>query len=187
MATQPPSPEDRQIAALDIQFFRDDANVRLESLSQFAQAIWKGLTLVNGGAIVALFTVLGNVDLAVDKTKLWWAFAAFAVGLITNLASVLFAYLTQSAYWKQSVHSVWNAQEIVLGRPHKYDTEKIFGIGSKAEWIAFCLAIASLLGFVCGSMFALQGVLVDRPSVHHKAPIPATATIHSDAPGNNRP
>lgn len=64
----------RAIARHDYEDFKAETAERLKLQAEMAHAALKGLTLANGGAIVALFTFLGNSRSAVDRGDLWWAF-----------------------------------------------------------------------------------------------------------------
>jgi len=152
--------DDRTIAALDRDFFQSSAMIRLESISNFAQSTWKGLMIVNGGAIVALFTLLGNTTVIVERTGLWWAFLLFSFGLAATLFSNLTAYVTQSAYWQQDMGGAWNAQELMHGRAPKWekDVRRSASLGQFFEWVALISAVLSLLAFLGGSWCALQAV-----------------------------
>lgn len=159
----PPSPDDgdRKIAALDQSFFQASTLIRLESISNFAQSLWKGLMLVNGGAIVALFTLIGSTNQAVDRSWLWWAFFIFAAGIGSTLISNLTAYVTQSAFMQQDMSGAWNAQEQMHGRPPKWikDVERSSVYGTVFEWIALGSATVSLIAFLAGSWCALNAVI----------------------------
>lgn len=163
-----PDEDDRKIAALDQTFFQSSAMIRLESISNFAQSLWKSLMIVNGGAIVALFTLIGNSDLAVDKFWLWWAFLTFAIGLGATLLSNFGAYVTQSAYWQHDMSGAWNAQEQMHGRPPKWVKEVAHSssLGTMFEWGALGSAILALAAFLVGSWCALKAVI---PSSNHLA------------------
>lgn len=117
--------------------------------------------LVNGGAIVALFTLLGNASMKVDAARIWYAFFAFALGIFATLASNLVAYITQSAYFQQDTSSAWNAQELMHGRPPKWQKalDREIKIGGFTEWTALVAAVVGLLAFLVGSMLALSAVV----------------------------
>ena len=53
-------PVEVEIAKLDYEHFKADALGRFNSVDEFARGALRGLTLGNGGAIVALFTFIGN-------------------------------------------------------------------------------------------------------------------------------
>jgi|GEM_PF-1875180 len=149
----------KQIAALDAQFFREDAMRRVESLSQFAQSAWKGLMIVNGGAIVALFTLIGGGHAEPDPAKLWWAFGAFVLGLGGTLGSNIAAYLCQSAYLRLSASSAWNAQEIMHDGSPRWDEEKEHRSGSIWEVVSLAGAGLGLGCFLLGAWLALDAGL----------------------------
>lgn len=172
-----PDEDERKIAALDQTFFQSSAMIRLESISNFAQSLWKSLMIVNGGAIVALFTVLGNSDLTVDKFWLWRAFFIFAIGLGATLISNLGAYVTQSAYWQQDMSSAWNAQEQMHGRQPRWEKEvdRSSSLGAMFEWSALGSAILALIAFLVGSWCALNAVV--PPSSHSTSSTIARSAI----------
>lgn len=70
-----PNPE-RERARLHYEELRADAADRIKYQVEYRHAALRGLTIVNGGAIIALFTFIGNDRSAVlhlNPTMIWWA------------------------------------------------------------------------------------------------------------------
>jgi len=154
---------DRAIAELGVHLFREHALKRVDLAGQTAMSAWRGLTLVNGGAIVALFTLVGSGNVAVEAGAIWKAFAAFSVGLTLSLSSNICGYYGQAYYLQLSLKQLWNAQNRMHGRPGKRVPEKGSLRGSIAEYIGIGAAIGALISFVVGASFALSAALLNAP------------------------
>jgi len=153
-----PQPE-RDIAAHDHTYFREDAFRRLDAISQYALAIWKGLMIVNGGAIIALFTLISAGSVKLNGAPLWWAFASFGLGVALTLFSNLAAYICQSSYMRQGAQTAWNALEHMHDRPGRWEPDKEYRMGAIWEYIALGAAGLALVCFVAGSWLALEAGL----------------------------
>lgn len=152
----------RETARLDHEALQKDAELRLGYQVEFSHNALKALTLANGGAIVALFTLLGNVDnarLAVDAGLIWWAFAAFTSGLVCTFVASFGAFFSQSFYMLSSQQEAWEKQAEMLGAESKYDHLAEYQKGEKAEFVGIVAAILSLILFAFGGGFALASVL----------------------------
>jgi hypothetical protein len=152
----------RHVAQLDYELTRQDALERLRFQAEFSQSAWKGLTLVNGGAIIALFTFIGNYHHGTDPTRIWAAFACFAGGLALNLASIMTGFLSQSYFMKSDVSALWNKQAEMHGyEPQHRETQgREFGMGNLWWRIAVGACSLSLAAFIVGSGLALAGVTI---------------------------
>jgi len=71
----------------DYETYKAEEAQRLGFQHDFAQAALKSAVLVNGGAIVALFTFLGNEKVVVHPDLLFWSFGSFAAALGSGLAA----------------------------------------------------------------------------------------------------
>jgi len=77
------------------------AEKRVEAAHQTANAGLKSLAIINGGAIVGLFTFIGNyadanlLGLELEAVSLARGLALFTMGLVASLAAILFAYCAQ--------------------------------------------------------------------------------------------
>ena len=123
-------------------------------------AVIKGLTFVNGGAILALLTFVGNHSSTINPAQLRSAFTAFAVGLASALFSYVGAYFSQGSYSHSETSDSWNHQSDMRQMPRLYteDANKERRTGTIFEISGvFCVA-ASLISFVVGSFSALNSI-----------------------------
>ena len=136
---------------------------RLGFQHEFAQAALKSAVLVNGGAIVALFTFLGNDKAAVNPEWLFRSFGCFAFALACGLAAYLGAFLSQAFYMNMVAYRATESRNAMANLPNEeghHEKKKreesrgnvsiIFGIGA---------SVLSLVGFVGGSLCALLGLV----------------------------
>src|SRR3954471_9041 len=93
----------RHIAALDFEVAKADTLERLKFQADFAKVAWQSLSLVNGGAIVALFTFIGNAKPTLDQHLIWIGFECFAFGLAINIASVLCGFMSQAYFMRGTI------------------------------------------------------------------------------------
>lgn len=152
----------REIAKLDYEFHREDALTRLRFQAEFSQMVFRGLTLINGGAIVALFTFIGSSKEVFQHHRIWIAFACYALGLTLTMISTMTAFFAQAYYMRHSISCAWNHQAIMHGGEPQY-----VGIGKAEErtgtkWEngAIAAATGGLFAFIIGSGFALAGALL---------------------------
>lgn len=164
------------MAAEDAETFKADANTRLPLATQIALSALRGLMIINGGAIVALFTFIGNAPGSYDRAAIWWAFTWFASGLFLTMAANILGYFTQSWYFQSSTEQSWNAQARRHRRPAPYNAEWYNRWGSRAEFVALVCVVLALISFGFGSWNAIAGVLppaqVTRPAAPHPTASP---------------
>lgn len=74
-------------------------NIMLETAAGYARLILKFLLIVNGVAILALLTFLGNSKY-IQKLSSWWYFSisSFCIGLVLSLIATTFAFWAQKLY-----------------------------------------------------------------------------------------
>ncbi len=73
--------------------------LRTQAATSFAIELIRALLLINGGAVIALLTFIGDVQLnGVDLGWVKWAVGFFAAGVFSGGLTVVFAYFSQSAY-----------------------------------------------------------------------------------------
>jgi hypothetical protein len=166
-SVMPPSPTDaviaaRKVAELDFELAKVDASERLKFQSDFAQAAWRLLTLVNGGAIVALFTFIGNAKPAIDHGLIWSSFVCFCAGLAFCALSIGAGFFAQAYYMKSNISVAWNKQAEMHGYAPAYtDVQKSEErTGEIAEYVGIGCAALSLISFIAGAACALSGVTV---------------------------
>jgi hypothetical protein len=143
-----------------------EAAARLGYSIAFAQAGLQALTLINGGALVALFTFVGSAAaVKFDLTALWWTFAFFATGLVCNILAYLAAHLAQDCYHVVAPYLAWNAESYALADPGAadrvplHDPIPVHKRGAVAQMAAMLSAVISLGAFIGGCGFALSGVV----------------------------
>jgi hypothetical protein len=111
VTTTPPSMTTSQkLAALDYDDRRQEVADRLRYQIDFLQTVFRTLSLMNGGSIVALFTLLGTGKVPFAMTYIWWAFGGFAIGLLFNIVAVVFAFLSQFHYKTGAIRAAVNAR-----------------------------------------------------------------------------
>ena len=111
---------------------------RIELSNNIAIEGWKSLALINGGAIVVLFTAVGGKSISLADPCVKFSFLLFAMGLLCVLLSQIIGYKAQSLF---EDNSAGNSEEQLPAT--KYEN---WGIG---------FAIGSIAAFVGGSWFAL--------------------------------
>lgn len=156
-----------EIAKLDYENLKQEAVDRLKFQVEYSQGIMRALTLVNGGAIVALFTFIGSLgaDGAVtyQPVWIWWAFAAFAAGLTLSILSGFGAFFSQYWFAMATTNEMWMKQVEMLGGIPDPEflagRDREFARGNWAIGFGVLAACLSLAAFVTGSWLALKGVL----------------------------
>ena len=120
----------------------------------------QSLMLINGGALIALFTLLGSkAQLHVDHRLLWASFTLFAAGLAATVVSNFAAFFAQGFYYQSTQHQAWNAQKRVHALPEAHDVQTPYKRGDIAEVVGIGAAIVALAGFIAGCAFAFAGVV----------------------------
>lgn len=159
----------RKVAEQDYAAARAEATDRIKNQMSIADATMKALLLANGGAMVALFTFVGNLIAKssakplFDAYALWTAFACFVAGLVAALLTHAFAFISQERFYHQSMHEVWRNQTMLLtGEAIDLTDPELRAVrfGQVAYSVAFVLAVASMICFAVGCASALRGVLI---------------------------
>jgi hypothetical protein len=151
MGDTPPTPHERLI-----DFYLEDATDRLRFQQEFSIEGFKTLILINGGAVIALLTYVGN---AKDRGLLGsfeWAFGGYVLGVVAAVLAYLAGYAGQALIMRHSSF----AALAVMG-VHDLDEEAQTGRETRANrYIAggIGLCVLSLIGFVGGSIAALCGL-----------------------------
>ena len=161
MADAPLADINKEIAKLDYEALQADTAERVRIQTEFAHSVLRGLTLGNGGAIVALFTFIGNADAAAryDPPLIWWAFASYLIGLVATFAAAFGGFFAQAFYMDSSISESWTKQAEMFETGQAWDHETPYKRGELSERLGIGAAVIGLLGFAVGSGFALAGVL----------------------------
>lgn len=144
-----------QIAALDYEDRRQEAAARLQYQIDFLQTAFKGLNLINGGAIVALFTLLSAEKVALTVAQTRWSFAAFAAGLVFNLLAAFFAFRSQFHYKTVAIHRAVNARHAIHGLEAKHEVTNTEEDAAVYLWLCNACIAVSLLSFIVGAGLTL--------------------------------
>ena len=147
-----------EIARMDFERSRQEVADRLRFQVEFAQAVLKNLTLVNGAAIVSLFTFIGHDGDRFDFKYIWWSFASFSLGLSLVLLAFLGGFFFQLFFMNASGCEMWNAQSAIVGEEGRNDVNAELKKGNRALFAGIGLALLSLVAFIVGSACALLGV-----------------------------
>lgn len=162
------SEAERAEIEFDLGVAREDVGERVRNQMHFADKGLAAMVLANGGALVALFTFIGNTvgkadaPLHFTTPLLWCAFAAFALGITLSLAAHIFAFSSQYQYYYQAANEMWRLQRSLrqghrdrdntVEMKHNERGNRHFGRGM------ICIVVA-LVCFISGSALALAGVL----------------------------
>lgn len=115
--------------------------------------------IVNGGAVIALFTFMGSGKGQFDETKLWWAFSLFVIGLVLTLLATTLGFVAQGFYMNFSFTEAYRAQARMMGREPQPEDRKLIKIGDIFEYSGVVAAFCSLASFGAGSACAIGAVL----------------------------
>ncbi len=147
----------------DFEKYSTEEAQRLGFQHEFAQAALKSSVLVNGGAIVALFTFLGNDKAALDPDWLFWSFGCFAFALASGLAAYLGAFLSQAFYMNAVAYRATKSRNAMGNIPdedhHDTKADRQAKLGNIAIGFGIGACVVSLAGFVAGSLCALLGLV----------------------------
>lgn len=151
----------REIARQDMLAYQEDAMERLRAQVDLAKMLIQSLILANGGAIVALFTLMGaqGDQLAIDPGHLRSAFQWFVTGLVAALACGFCGFASQYLFHLVSGIQAWIQQGKAMGVPYEREFMGMFTWGNRLVLIAMGLSAGSLIFFAIGAWAALSGAL----------------------------
>jgi hypothetical protein len=133
-----------------------DASLRLRYAHEFSVEGFKTLTLINGGAIIALLTYAGHSAGTEVANKLAGAFLAYTCGLVAAVLAYLGAYESQSSLMN---HDVLEAYRLLgLQAKGAEDPEGYARRGMIKVYLAMAISVLSLIGFVVGSSLAFSAL-----------------------------
>lgn len=157
-----------KIAEGDLAAARADAAERVKAQLTIADAAIKALMLANGGAMIALFTFIGNpvarspAALPFNTGRLWVAFACFVVGLTAALLCYVCAFVSQDRFYNQAMVEAWRQQGAWPRGAATMPDDRERGLnrqGVRAYAAGLMLALIGIAAFMIGCGFALSGVL----------------------------
>ncbi|PZU13798.1 MAG: hypothetical protein DI606_04320 [Sphingobium sp.] len=145
-----------------------DAADRVRFQASFAEKMLNALMVANGGAIVGLFTFIGNLagkkdaPIHVNAAPLWIAFACFVIGLALTLGAHILAFLSQQMFYFQAMDEVERYDRTLSMNELQTDrtSERANNArGNRYYATGLALAAAGIIFFVCRSGCALFGLL----------------------------
>lgn len=135
---------------------------RIRIQSVLAEKLLAALLLANGGALVALFTFIGNSAVVLRTGFLWAGFASFIVGLTLALAAFVLAFLSQDRFYLACHHEgERHRASLRNGIVQEDNTDEREAVTAGAQFYISGVALAcfSILAFALGSGLSLAGVL----------------------------
>ena len=135
-----------------------EASERMHFQVEYSQSALKNLNLVNGGAIVALLTFIGNTNHGFDAYAMKFAFGWFSAGLGFSLLAYFGAFFSQFFFMNVPFSDAWNAQAVAHGEKVQHSNQKDYKFGNLTMGAGIALATLSCLAFVIGSFVALDGL-----------------------------
>ena len=163
-ARMTPDEQQREIARLDDEQYKQEATARLGIQESLGLAAIKAVTLINGGAMIALFTFIGNASKTVniDVSMLWSGFIFFTSGLALAVLANLLGYLMQVQFYVATIRQAWNAQRLSVGDVPNENVDGPFKIATWLGAAAISSTAAGLIAFCIGAGCALGGVTAVR-------------------------
>ena len=151
----------REMARQDMEIFKQDATERLKGQIDLAKLIIQSLILTNGGAIVALFTLVAKKanGFTPAADQLWAAFAWFVAGLVAALLTGFGGFMSQFYFHIASSRQTWSEQAKALGTTYDKDHMPYFTAGNWILYVSIAAAAASVVFFGIGAWAALSGSL----------------------------
>lgn len=148
----------RNIADEDYRAALEDSSSHLRYQVEFSQAALKSMLLVNGGAIIALLTFVGNRGSEFAPNDLKWSIGLFCAGLSLAMLAHIPAYIAQSYYHSFYRSEAWYAQSQAKGLVGVPAKESDLKWGNGMVLGASTMLLFSLFSFVAGAFFALDAV-----------------------------
>lgn len=127
----------------------EDFKLRHEAAVGYAQASLKSLILVNGGAILALLTFLGNTNAEFGPRGMFYAFVWFSVGLTLSMLAHGLAYFVQESYLNAAAARMNGKVEETNGANRS---------GSVFIFAAALCCLGGLVLFITGAFVALFAI-----------------------------
>lgn len=145
-----------------------DAGDRIRFQATFAEKLLNALLVANGGAIIGLFTFVGNLigkaasPIRLAPSALWIAFACFVLGLSLALAAHIFAFLSQQEFYYQAMEEIAHRERALIQDEPQVDRtrERRFNeMGARRYAHGILVAAGSIILFVIGCGAALYGLI----------------------------
>lgn len=137
--------------------YLQDTAARAEAISGHGQAIFYALFSLNGGAILALLTLVGSLQPDSISTELRGAFVIFGLGLVVTVLAHIARYRGNAAFINQS-YNMLIAMNCDGGEELFKKANKQLEQGKKLFDYSLWGMFGSLLLFLLGSFFGLSSI-----------------------------
>lgn len=138
--------------------FYEDARQRIKAVTDLAVLWLRSMTILAGGGVIALFTLLGKVEtLSVNPIGLWFAFAGLIGSLVSVMAALFCGYMGQDCFYEAEFRTAENIYQDITGGTARQETPG-WSQGGRWHIAAVLLAVLSLVMFAVGSACALMAV-----------------------------
>lgn len=134
-----------------------DADARMQYQQDYTLAGIKTLVLLEGGAIISLLTYAGHSPGVTSAQRFQAAFISYVAALALNVIAYLLAYTCQALLSRYSVREAFRLMN--LDSADKVPAETLRRRGEACGLVAVVICVLSLVGFVIGSWFAMQGIV----------------------------
>lgn len=146
-----------------------EVTLRVENQVKKLDGLFRNLALINGGAIVALFTLIGNLDkvhLGINARLLWWSFGAFVFGLTITIAAQAASARSQFHLSLRAKRQAWNEQARIFGLPDEHDAKAPFERSERWLRLMWLASAGALAVFFLGALLAMSAVLPKEREQH---------------------
>lgn len=143
----------------DFEYEREEVLHRLEAQNQLGQAALKSMMLVNGGAIIALLTFVGNKGTVANACAVKWGMGLFGAGLFFALFAYFGAYFSQADAMLTAAYRVRNAQSQMAGGEGVEPPPIHERRANVLLFSAVGCVLLSLLLFGAGAIATMNGIL----------------------------
>ena len=150
----------------DLAATRADAMERVRQQHSLSEKGLGALMIANGGALIGLFTFIGNAAgkaaIHFDLAMIWAAFWLFCVGVGATLAAYLMAFLSQDRFYFQAMHEAERLRRTLAAGA--IDRDNTLELRANRQGLRFYLAAiicaaAGIVSFLIGCGLSLAGVL----------------------------
>lgn len=139
----------------------EDARGRIKTVSDLALLWLRSMVLLSGGAIVALFTLIGRTGgVELSPLALWWSFALFALALVLTMVALFVGWMGQDHYYDAEFRSAERQYHHLVGRPYAEEVQASWDKGSRTSIAAIIIAIAAMTSLAGGAATALFAVRI---------------------------
>jgi hypothetical protein len=162
MSDNQPSQTDRltEVMLAELNAAYEQARLRLSGVNNLTMSIFRNLVLLNGGAIVSIFTIMGHDRNVISSTsKIEPAFGTFVLGLICTMLAMACAFFAQNIFFVNEDRFARRTafQLAGLEPPEEFAITQLT-LGNRIRTCAVSFALFAVACFIVGSYLALDAV-----------------------------